>query len=364
MQSGTEDDDAYWCRPPWETDDEPEPPGPPRARRPVTEQDDTHPLLTPLARAQDAVARLEARTEAASPAVAEGLRARLAYREAAGWLMHAHVWIHPWDLALRDLGLTGSYGAAARAGRLAAELPATAARGLDFDAAPSDLAVNQALRLARLWRQLAEFRTWRPLADADAMRETLQRLGGREVASDDDIEAWLTELHGRAQAPALLQAGRLARDWMNQPGSTETIGMDGIFLAACVWRTRGFGRPVSLPFWSAPERLHHHLALRVGLEWRAGFLDCIAEAARIAGQELDRLIQAEAKGDTLARTARSHLPAALTAVLRAPIVTARSLADALAVTSQAALGLLRQLREAGIVREATGRASWRAFVLS
>jgi hypothetical protein len=51
----------------------------------------------------------------------------MAYCEAAGWLAHAHIWIHPQDLALRDAGLT-SYGAAAQAGHLARELPATAVR--------------------------------------------------------------------------------------------------------------------------------------------------------------------------------------------------------------------------------------------
>ena len=48
-------------------------------------------------------------------------------------------------------------------------------------------------------------------------------------------------------------------------------------------------------------------------------------------------------------------------MLRTPVVTARSLAEALSVTPQAALGLLRQLTAAGVVREATGRAAWRAF---
>ena len=48
-------------------------------------------------------------------------------------------------------------------------------------------------------------------------------------------------------------------------------------------------------------------------------------------------------------------------MLRTPVVTARGLADSLAVTPQAALGLLRQLVVAGVVREATGRAAWRAF---
>jgi hypothetical protein len=42
----------------------------------------------------------------------------------------------------------------------------------------------------------------------------------------------------------------------------------------------------------------------------------------------------------------------------------RGLATCLNVTPPAALGLLRQLIEVGIVSEATGRASWRAFVLA
>jgi hypothetical protein len=52
----------------------------------VVPPDYAHPLLAPLAKAQDAVARLEACAEAAPPDIAEGLGARLAYREGAGWL--------------------------------------------------------------------------------------------------------------------------------------------------------------------------------------------------------------------------------------------------------------------------------------
>ena len=128
---------------------------------------------TPLARAQDAVARLQAKTEAASAVVAEGLRTRLSYLEASGWLRHAHVWIHPWDLALRDHGAMTSYGAAARADRLATVMPATIAQHADMDGVVEtrgiglDGATNRALTLARSWRRLAELRTWRPLADAE-----------------------------------------------------------------------------------------------------------------------------------------------------------------------------------------------------
>ena len=45
------------------------------------------------------------------------------------------------------------------------------------------------------------------------------------------------------------------------------------------------------------------------------------------------------------------------AVLRASIVTTRDLAATLAISPQAALGLLRQLTEAGLVREATNQKS-------
>ena len=322
---------------------------------------DTHPLLPPLAEAQDAVARLEASAAAASPAVVEGLRARVAYREAAGWLAHAHTWIHPRDLALRDAGVTGSYTAAALAGRLDAELPTMTAQDTKPDVVPADQMAGSALRLARLWRRLAEHRTWRPIADAAAVRETLASLGWSVTIDDAAIEDWLDLAGRRDRGPALIRAGHGARDWMNRQGHTDPLATDGMFLAACLWRDAGFGRDIPLPFWSAPVQLHHRLALRVGTEWLAGFLACIAAAARAAREELAGLQRAEAAGATLARTARSHLPRALDHVLRTPVVTARGLAESLSITPQAALRLLGQLVAAGVVREATGRAAWRAF---
>jgi len=142
---------------------------------------------------------------------------------------------------------------------------------------------------------------------------------------------------------------------------TDPFAMDGLSLAACLWRDAGFGRDIALPFWSAPVQLHHRLALRVGAEWQAGFLACVAAAARAAREELAGLQRAEAAGATLAHTTRSQLPRALDHVLRTPVVTARGLAEDLSITPQAAFRLLRQLTAAGVIREATGRAAWRAF---
>src|SRR5208282_5760989 len=107
-------------------------------------------------------------------------------------------------------------GVAARSSRLEGELPTTAAQSPVFDVPPSDLAVDQALRLGRLWRRLAEFRTWAPLTDVASMREMLQSLGCPGPATDAEIEDWLTSIHIRQQGPPLIRAGRAARDWLNR----------------------------------------------------------------------------------------------------------------------------------------------------
>jgi hypothetical protein len=94
----------------------------------------------------------------------------------------------------------------------------------------------------------------------------------------------------------------------------------------------------------------------------AGELSCLhrrrsVRRPRRAGQ----LAAGETTGATFERTARSLIPRALNHILRTPVVTARGLADKLSITSQAALGLVRQLVAAGVLREATGRTAWRAF---
>jgi HTH DNA binding domain len=306
------------------------------------------------------VARLEARAEMTSDAVAEGLRARLSYLEAAGWLRCSHVWIHPRDLALRDSALTGSYAAAA-GDRLQSALPSTVGKESEFEVPPSDVVVNNALQLARLWRRIAELRSWRPLADAGSLREALRSLGCRTL-DDAEIADWLGSIRNLEHGPVLIRAGRAARDWLNRPG-VEPYDPAGYFVAACLWREETARAPIPLPFWSAPELDHHRLTLRIGLDWMAQFLECVTAAATTGLCELARLLEAEKKRMDIHATARSRLPDALDAVLRVPVVTADSLAQLIRVTPRAALGLLGQLAAAGVVREVTGRASWRAYAL-
>jgi hypothetical protein len=143
----------------------------------------------------------------ASGAVAEGLRARLSYLEAAGWLRCAHMWIHPRDLALRDNVLTGSYAAAAMAAdRLPAALPATAMQEGEFEVAPSDMLVNNALQLARSWRRIAELRSWRPLADAGSLQEALRAISCGTL-DKAEIADWLGVIRALDRGPVLIRAG-------------------------------------------------------------------------------------------------------------------------------------------------------------
>src|SRR4051794_6086407 len=139
--------------------------------------------------------------------------------------------------------------------------------------------------------------------------------------------------------------------------------LGGIFLAACILSGGKSRRPVALPFWSAAGARHQRRELQIGVRWLGEFLDCIAVAAKAGLDEGERLRRAEEISRSLGRTARSRLPDAANAVLRASIVTASGLAESIRVTPQAALGLLRQLTENGVVREVTGRLSWQAHAL-
>ena len=360
--------DAYgyddgWSNDPFDAEDEPLD----RAlfrTKPAPPSDD-HPLLLPLAQAQDGLARLDALASVASPAVAEGLLARMALREASGWLAYSHIWVHHNDLALRSSSKTGSYSAAALKGDVRDVIPnSLAADGFEFETIAQDAYVDIALWFARYWRRLAEQRTWSPVQDERLISEVLGKLAGeKRRPKEDDIAEWLAGTRRRAAPPPLLRAVRAGRDWMNLPGAFPDLPIDGIFLAAAVWKEKGQGRSIPLPFWSAPTAHHHKLSLKTGLEWTIAALDCIARSARIGLDELDRLQATEAKIAQLGRTKRSMLPAALAYAIQMPIITAKSLAYGLKLSPQAGTLLVKQMLQMDFLLEATRRDSWRAFVI-
>ena len=352
------DDDEDWCGNPWE--DEPEPPAERRSASSGERQKAAaERLLIPLARAQDAVARLEASVAASPPDVAAGLRARLALFEAGGFLAHHGAAVHPHDLALRDARLTGSFALAVITGRLKQEAPWTTAEGGD-DAVADDHLVAHALAYARHWRRLAELATVQPLKSIEALASPLSQLGAH-LADDETTRAWLGSLPGPAECPGLLTACAITATGLPGMEREDRLDLAPSYVAASLWRRHGYGRSCALPFWSTPVSRIDALAGKGGGEFDRLYLDCVAEAAQRGARELDRLQLAARRIAALPGSARSRLHEAGAMALREPLITGRLLANRLDVSARAGLDLADRLVQAGVVRELTGRSAWRAF---
>jgi len=375
-----EDREDWQFRPVWE-DEEPEPPGrplrpvlssltrPPPAKAPPapSSSDD---LLHHLSEAEDALSRMDAAAMTAPEAVRQGAVARLAYREASGWLASLDLWVHPHDLALRDLGLTGSYVAAASTGRLVANLPNTLAEARNEDAStvPEDRVVAFCLGLARALRRLAEVRSWKPLADASAAGKAMETLGLADYEAEIAFVDWTDARSDTSKAPPLLSAINAAMAW-RKLDDREGGDLRAGFVAAAMVAGAGRLRAMPLPLWTARRALQGMRRLEAPFadtdEARCLLLRGIAEGARAAMTELDRLggIIQRAEGMLRQRRRSSRMGDAIDAAIRTPCLTPTALGRRLGVTPQAATRLLREMAEAKLVREATGRRSFRAFAM-
>jgi len=278
-------------------------------------------LLGLLATAQDALSRLDALAGAAPESVRRGLLARMALREAAGWLAFRHAWVHPLDLALRGAGLLGTF-TKARSGFAARAMLHT------FGA-----------RATEPWEEMDPFTGLD--ADAAALEaiEVAKALAGR-AGEGFPLEGW--------EGAGALLAGR-ALDAVFRPlwSAYATLG-DGADLD---------GRP----------KLRGDVARRVGAQdWRGTFLHLVAESALSGLRDLRALSELRDRGAALAarQDRRSRLPAALDCVMSRVLTTPKGLAIEIGVTHQAALGMLRALKAAGIVREASGRESFQVFMVT
>lgn len=326
------------------------------------------------------MSRLDALAGAAPDPVRVGLAARLAFAEAAGWLAEEGFLVHPRDLALRASHITGSYTAAAALGRLRRELPETwrAAQALPGEVS-AEHSVEQALALARLLQRLATLRTVDPLDSAASLVQSLRSLGGStwpvELQAADvcspDFAAWRRQWLATGQdQPALLAGAEASALWLRQATEGDIAApqlSQALFLAALLVKRRGRLRQVPLPFWSAKTNGTRRLRgpAEDPANWPVLLLERTREAALRGLDELDRLQSVAEKMEGMARQGRrsSSLGAVGDLALRLPVLTAGLLVAKLGLTHQGALLVLGRLIKEGVLREVTGRASFRAFVI-
>ena len=326
-------------RPVWDEapDDPPGPPHPAWDRRPDgaparprRAPEAAENLLAPLAAAQDALARLDARAETAPDPVRRGLIARLALREAAGWLAAHNAWVHPDDLALRTGNLAGRFDTAAQIARPEHALPARS---------PPPPAPGTTRRIFPRWRATSGWWStpWRwpgcsPPCPAGTTRSPTSPPRPRGLGRSAPATSIRTASppgarpscpkpaaartgRGAVPAPArppLLAAADAALAWMESGIAEEPDALVALAIAALLLARGETLRTIPLPFWSAwpalgqPSeenlpRLRPAVARAIcGMDrapWPISFLAFAAEAARAGLRDLDRL-QRRGRGGT------------------------------------------------------------------
>lgn len=369
--SGFPEDDYNPFRPVWEDNEEEKgldlPPSL-QYRKPTTELSLSDPeLLRGLLETEQTLSRLDATVSASPPSIREGLIARMAFREASGWLAQASQWVHPNDVALRSLGLTGSYIASAKAGTLKRDLPNTLSEtsfAEDENTVVGDRTVALALALAKILTHLPK----NALENADTVQNALVPLGW---VVDDlktvQVVDWLLDYReDTKKLPTIVAALYAAAVWRSiDDGVEDEVDLRAGFLLTCAMSERL--RTIPLPFWTARPIVYglQKSASPFGKERVVGQLKLINESGLSAMRELERLTDFQKRFTDLTTrlTKRSRMSDAIDAAIRLPIVTPQTLSRRLKITPQASTKLLRHLSDIALMTESTGRKSFRGFTI-
>ncbi|WP_265517417.1 RHE_PE00001 family protein [Nitratireductor luteus] len=382
-----------------------------------------HPdLLSPLARAEDGLARLDERIGRSDRGDGFLLRRDFADAVAACWLEGELV--HMEDLVLHDgrldvrspsHELTRAHMVLRKRRRIAAEPP-------DWATGPAGLAALQA-REESLAAPLPERpappdaaamppdeddRFAEELAEIDAVLARSNRLlaqkgrGGSHAAeaalwplAPGEAQAQAGEAAdftgpGAASIDALIRDGDrdergLLADWHARFSSIEASGLPPVLMAFHAWdawqalqpleRQPWLGNLLVTAFLRKRGKTRHLFSLAAALreiprEQRMSrkastrchaFFDAISAGALAGMKEIDRLELAAAQFQRRLRGRRksSRLPKLAELILSRPIVSAGMIADELKITQRAALNLIGELAP----RELTGRGRYRAWAV-
>lgn len=365
-------DDDFWFKPVWEDDDEPSKPLL-HQTTPVFKPSGPSGAITAIATAEDVISRLDASCSVCHVRIRNGLIARLAYREAAGWLTSITQWIHPNDLALRDIGLTGSFSAAALIGNLSNELPNTIGNEDQedyFGTLPEDHAIDIALNYARFVKRIALFKTWNPLSSLNDMIEVMSKLGLDRYTTKSIYEIW-SDTPLSDDQPKLVYAIKKALVWreLDQEAHRGYADLRCSFIMAALMKSNERLRTVVLPIWSGQpilqSRLNSESPFVKGEETVNACLKLIIESVHSTSRELLRLSDIhESLNDFIKKsTSRSKMPTVIDILFKYPILTPKALTNILKISDRSATGLLSELMKAKLIRESTGRKSYRGFLI-
>lgn len=343
-------------------------------------------LATPLARAEDAVARLDQRL-ACSP-IRAGWCARNQFTEALSSLCLDGALVQLEDLVLHDVQrdaraptheLTRAHGHLRLARRLASLPPGVALSGDGILAllgrrepvpidAEDDLDDDGAIEKESWDATFAEVDAL--LARTDQLLAAVER-SARSLPEglirtpppdrDDRLARWRAEVDAAHDRPPTLAAAWAMLAWEAFAPFPDEAGL-GRLLAADLLRGRGKVGSHLLDIASglravAPERRRHAdpvIRLQAALE-------AIAAGAGRGLEDHERLLTAR---ELLLRRvgmrrSNSRLPRLVDLVVAAPLATADTVATALSVTPQAARSMITELG----LREITGRGRFRAWAV-
>lgn len=308
--------------------------------------------LSAMGAAAAALARLDTRLTLASQPVRDGWRARFLFEEASASARLEGDWSDAQDLMLAEAG------------------------ALEGPPGPHLSATLRVLDMVRLAARRHPRSFWTPgrlarLASALPQRgESGAGFGARFTEGADPTRAW--EALQRALTPArieewqhlgpLLGAADILRVW-NAHGLDALLGgaPGRILAAAWPWRlgeTHSLTLPVAWGF------VGHAQAYAPGsTSWDRQFLEAAARGVGRAGDLLDRLLRAEQRllQATLEKRSNSRLAALAALLLARPATGSSEIARVLNTSKQGALNLLQELLEQGLVREISGRRSFRIW---
>jgi len=308
--------------------------------------------------------------------IAEGALRRISFREAAAYLQVTADWIHPCDLALRAMGITGSVVSSLRSGGFRIALPVTFSSGSQVPHNESaawasivdrhvEIGIFLARSVERMWNSNFESGNSLPYF------ERLRFLDSEENKNPFDLR-WFQVFMDSARTsgntddirPSLWRTHAFGGIWRNQELKSGRLGASAFGRLVLSLNAVFFGPdrgPWVLPWLSRlPQRycrvdtafdLFLEMSVRRKV-WFQAVRDAVRDAMATlrALQDVDDLIANHPKfRDTKFRTRL------IEAIMRDGVATVGSIARSCDMSKQAALFGLVTLEKEGIVREMTGK---------